>query len=457
MSYIPDADGRHGMTSPRACPMPLPAATWKRPLAGVITALLLLFQEVHAVGWSAAPPLLEPRQEVAVAALDGRVYVVGGYRADASIADTVEVYDPATASWSFASPAPTPIHHASAAAVGGKLYLIGGFIPPFTPINALFEYDPASARWTQKAPMPTARGSMGGAVIDGKIYLAGGSPPARERDFAVYDPMLDQWTTLPLMPTARNHLAAAAVAGKFYAVGGRSGGINGVLSTVEAFDPMTSLWSSGSPMPTARGGVAGATSGPYVVVFGGEGNLADPAGIFEQVEAYDTNADRWIKLPPMPTPRHGIAAGVIEDRVYIPGGGDNQGLGVSAVLEVFDATGIAAFSGVFCDVAMSQPGYTLGEQVTLTKLRIMNLADAPSAVELKAWAEDPQGPTLSILNLGGNGTLQLPAGLDAELGPMDLFSVTADTPLGDHGVGCRTLNPITGAQQVLDQAPFKIE
>src|ERR687891_570282 len=38
----------------------------------------------------------------------------------------VQVYDPATSRWSLGPTLPQPIHHTHVAAVGGKLYLIGG-------------------------------------------------------------------------------------------------------------------------------------------------------------------------------------------------------------------------------------------------------------------------------------------------------------------------------------------
>jgi len=45
-----------------------------------------------------------PRSEVAVAPLDGKIYVIGGFEADGSPSARVEVYDPATNKWSEAAP-----------------------------------------------------------------------------------------------------------------------------------------------------------------------------------------------------------------------------------------------------------------------------------------------------------------------------------------------------------------
>ena len=88
-------------------------------------------------------------------------------------------------------------------------------------------------------------------------------------------------------------------------------------------------------MPTGRSGMAGGVVGDCVYVFGGEGNPADPAGIFHQVEAYEPAADRWWSLPPMQTARHGIYAAVLGNVIYLPGGATQQGFGVTAVNEAY--------------------------------------------------------------------------------------------------------------------------
>jgi N-acetylneuraminic acid mutarotase len=275
---------------------------------------------------------------VAVAELLGRVYVIGGITADrAIIADTVEVYDPERDAWGLAAPLPTPVHHAAAVSVGGLLYVVGGWSDRFfaTVLDSVYAYDPARDSWSPKAPLPIPRASLAVAAWDGRIYAMGGSPVAREGDFAVYDPATDVWTPLPELPTPRNHLAAGAIAGRIYAVGGRIGSPFPELNTgaLEAFDVSAGQWTELPPMPTPRSGIAAAVVAGRLVVFGGEVNVGP--GVFDEVEAYDPGSGRWSPLPPMPTPRHGIGAGVLGDEVSIPGGGPVQGFGVTGVHEIF--------------------------------------------------------------------------------------------------------------------------
>jgi N-acetylneuraminic acid mutarotase len=294
----------------------------------------------NAERWSMLAPLPVPRQETAVAELNGRVYVIGGMLTDGTTTDTVEAYDPATDRWSAVAPLPAPRHHTNVAAVGGKLYVMGGLVGfQFAPVDTVFEYDPASDRWTSRASMPTARGAMGVAALDGRIYVAGGSPDPNERDLAAYDPATDAWEALPAMPTPRNHLAAAATAGRFYAIGGRSGAIGGITSVVEAYDPASRTWSTRPAMPTARGGQAAAVVDGCIYVVGGENNRGHPLGMFEQNEVFEPISESWRSLEPMMLPLHGMGAAGVGARIHVTGGGQVEGLAATPAHEVFDATG----------------------------------------------------------------------------------------------------------------------
>ncbi len=276
--------------------------------------------------WSQRAPLLEPNSEIAVAQLDGKIYVVGGYPSSRNTVATVQVYDSATDSWSMAAPVPVPLNHAMAAAVEGRLYVIGGQSNaagsgPF--LDTLFIYDPGSDTWSQGAPTPTARAGGAAAVIDGKFYVVGGRPP-HGADFAVYDPFADAWEVLPDMPTPRNHLAAVALGGKLYVVGGRFGAgyQSEMTAALEVFDPQANTWQALAPMPTVRGGLNAVVAEGCIHVFGGEGS----GGVFPQHEAYDPGSDTWFAFAPMPVPVHGVTgAAYIDGRIHLPGGGTEVG------------------------------------------------------------------------------------------------------------------------------------
>ncbi len=295
-------------------------------------------QDLPAPGaWGTRAPLLEANSEMSVAALDGKIYVLGGYPSNRISVATVQVYDPAQNSWRLTTPLPVALNHTMAAAVNGRLYLIGGQTGntssgPF--VDTVYEYDPAKGTWTSRAPMPTQRSGGAAAVVDGKIYVAGGRPP-RGHDFAVYDPRANTWKALPDLPTQRNHLAAAALDGKVYVVGGRfEGGFRSEKSdAVEVFDPAGNTWAPRARMPRPRGGLNGVEALGCIHVFGGEGNDQHPKGVFPDHDVYNPRTAAWTRLDPMPVPVHGVTgAAFINGLIHLPGGGTALGGSIGSTI-----------------------------------------------------------------------------------------------------------------------------
>jgi N-acetylneuraminic acid mutarotase len=133
------------------------------------------------------------------------------------------------------------------------------------------------------------------------------------------------------MPVPRDHHAAAAVLGKLHVVGGRlDGSYARNIDAHHAYDPATNSWAALPPLPTPRSGIAAAVLRSRLFVFGGEA----PTGTFGQVEVYDAAGGRWSTFAPMPTPRHGLAALALEGRIHVVSGGPQPGGSYSAAHEV---------------------------------------------------------------------------------------------------------------------------
>jgi N-acetylneuraminic acid mutarotase len=281
--------------------------------------------------WGMRAPLLQANSEMAVAELNGEIYVLGGYPSSRVTTDTVQIYDPIEDSWNFRPPMPQKLNHLSVISFDGNLYAIGGQTSasgggPF--VSNVYEYDPVAVAWTEKAAMPTARSGTAAAAVGEKIYVAGGRPP-RGYDFAVYDPFEDAWTTLPDLPTDRNHLSVTAIDGEIYVVGGRfgSGFSSEVTDIVEIYNPSLNTWRTGTPMPTKRSGHNAILADGCLHVFGGEGNGArNINGLYPQHEVYNPVSDTWISLDPMPIAVHGVTGlAYINGLIHLPGGGTSQG------------------------------------------------------------------------------------------------------------------------------------
>lgn len=288
----------------------------------------------RAPAWTTLASVHEARQEVTVAELDGRIYLLGGIGNNV-VSSSVEVYDFETNRWSFAAPLPEPLHHPSSVAVGGALYVIGGYTNlSFAPTDSVYVYLPGADRWSPIARLPSRRGALASVAIDGKIYTVGGAGAGATGELDVYDPETNRWTPLAPMPTPREHVAAGVVDGKLYVAGGRNAQ-SFVLRTLEEYDRETNTWRSRAPMPTGRSGIAGAVAGGRFYVLGGEGNASSPKGTFAENESYDPATDTWRSELPMLTPRHGIGAAVSGRRIGIPAGGPVAGFSRTDVFEVF--------------------------------------------------------------------------------------------------------------------------
>jgi N-acetylneuraminic acid mutarotase len=297
-----------------------------RSLLFLLAALLAppALGDCPAGRWVTLAPMPEARQELAAAALDGRVYAVGGLVGRANAAD---VYDPASNRWTTIANLPAGTDHAWAVSHAGRLYVGGGTS------NRVFSYDPIAGTWSEVASSVFVHGGTpAAAVIGGRIYVAGGAGGGMVgNEVEAYDPSANRWTTLASMSCARNHTAGGVLNGRLHVAGGRPGN----QSCHEAYDPTTNAWTPRAPLPTGRSGIAGAVAGGCFYVFGGEGNVLDAAGIFHEVEAYEAATDTWTRLPPMAVGRHGISAAVIANLFYFPGGATSQGFGATPHHDVY--------------------------------------------------------------------------------------------------------------------------
>jgi hypothetical protein len=280
-------------------------------------------------GWAMGTAMPLARAEQAVAELNGKVWVLGGWPPGRLTSNLVQIFDPATGRWSLGLSLPQPLHHTHAAAVGGKLYVIGGETNgaltgrPGKEVASTWVHDPAVGGWVARAPMPTARSAGGEAVLDGKIYVAGGRAPGGSA-FEAYDPASDTWEKLPDLPSQRNHLAMVALNGKIIVAGGRTapGFTAERLAVVEIYDPKTRRWTKGAPLPAPRAGITGAALAGCMFVFGGEGERTHVLGLTPDTYGYDPRADRWTKLPDLPIAIHGLkGSAVVGGRIFLPGGG----------------------------------------------------------------------------------------------------------------------------------------
>lgn len=129
--------------------------------------------------WGSGPALATPRNAAAAAVIDDRLYVVGGrspgIRAnDQRSLGSMEMLAPGAAGWVAAPPLPTPRAGLAVVALGGQLYALGGEATPGGVSDAVERYDPASGQWSALPAMPLRSHGLGAVVVGDSIYVMGG-------------------------------------------------------------------------------------------------------------------------------------------------------------------------------------------------------------------------------------------------------------------------------------------
>lgn len=233
--------------------------------------------------WSAGPPLPASRGAGATAVLDGRIHYVGGafrFPGAGALLDRAEHWalDPGDpgAGWRRLADLPTPRNHVAGATLDGRLYVLGGQHgnDELTGNSALVErYDAARDTWERVAPLPVARGHITSStfVAGGRIVVVGGTTDGSAPSAAVtaYDPARDAWETLTPLPAPREAPVAGELGGRIVVTGGYSTG-GGQTSTwigprADALRPAGTAPAAGGsaePVGTRAPGPGAATGGP---------------------------------------------------------------------------------------------------------------------------------------------------------------------------------------------------
>ena len=306
---------------------------WSRLVAGVVSVVLVsvpvVVRSQAGTRWSPNGSMPYERGEAAIAAVNGKIYLISGASRGVEANAFNQEYDPSTGTWRELALMPSVASHAGAAALNGKIYVVGGFVANVHvgAVNRVFEYDTATDRWRAVAPLSAPRGSPGVAALNGKIHAIGGRNPERQTvaTHEVYDPATNTWSMAAPLPLARDHLGIAVAGGRIHVFGGRTNATVDNTGRHDVYDPANNSWSTAAPLITARSaGVAFLLDG-RIVYAGGECKDPQASATFSEVEAYDPQTDRWVSLPALQMGRHAAAAVAIGQQAYLFGG--NLGCG----------------------------------------------------------------------------------------------------------------------------------
>jgi N-acetylneuraminic acid mutarotase len=299
----------------------LTSATTIRPIYGT---------SVSANTWVSKAPMHVARAGLGVAAVDGKVYAIGGATqteqsmpfmgfGGSGFVGTNEQYDPSTDSWVFKASMPTPRAKIAIAVFQNKIYCIGG-ITDNAPTGVNEVYDPATDTWTTKTPMPTPTYGQANVACN-KIYVLSGNSYGTGNQ--VYDPATDSWSDAPSWSYASFRWASTAFNGSIYVLSGVDPLAGGVYYN-QIFNAIANTWSQGSsPLYHIFGGAAEATTGVLaperVYLMGMKPSLSSGAPL-SPIQVYDVATDKWSIGASMPTARTDFGVANINDTFYAVGG-----------------------------------------------------------------------------------------------------------------------------------------
>ncbi|TLN23359.1 hypothetical protein FDZ74_03995 [bacterium] len=165
--------------------------------------------------WQSVAALPEPRSGYALAALEGKLYLFGGWDGE-RYRDSLFIYDPAEDRWTQGAALPYAVGYASAVSSTGKLYLLGGSGDGKTALANVLAYYPqrdldGEDPWETHSEIPQARFASSATVLGDLVFMFGGSDGSASPNLAgvQYQPQRDEWSVLDESPQPVGPGAAA--------------------------------------------------------------------------------------------------------------------------------------------------------------------------------------------------------------------------------------------------------
>ena len=299
--------------------------------------------------WQETTSLPLSIREMTSFASDGYLFVVGGYNGtDPWMRDYSgyhdEIYsakinsDGTLGTWNLVSTLPEPRAKHASITYNGYLYILGGskgggqYGGAETNIwKVKINTNGTLGSWVTLNPLPKGLSEHEAVVSKGYTFVLAGGDDVWQQD-AVYstpinpDGSIGTWETLTSLPVRRSSFSAVEKNGSIYFLGGA--GVNPKSNayytkvndngTIEQWEILPLI-----PEDTA-GGVAGVVADNYIITSGGSN--WDWSKLLNSVYFSKINPDGsisdWGSLLSLPEPRGGHAMVIVNDYLYVLGGGD---------------------------------------------------------------------------------------------------------------------------------------
>ncbi len=260
--------------------------------------------------WLTKKSMAVPREDLATAQINGKIYAFGGTidKASSTVTDSVEEYNTVTDIWAMKSPMPVKRTKHTSVTVNGKVYIIGGSSGTST-LSRVDEYDPFTDSWNLKTDFLPSE-SHSAVEFNGKIYVIGGINFGTIRSSVqLYDPVTDIWSNKADMPTARSHVTLSVINDKIYAIGGYEN--SGTSKKIEIYTPATDTWVA---LANYSLNLTMEKAAPV------NGKIYSLISITKEVEEYDFITGQWSSQTNMLTGRTNFSVTEVNGKIYVIGG-----------------------------------------------------------------------------------------------------------------------------------------
>ncbi|XP_036001913.1 kelch-like protein 33 isoform X1 [Fundulus heteroclitus] len=205
--------------------------------------------------WKGLADMQESRSNFSLVVHKKCLYAIGGDTEINTNTESVEMYKPDTDSWSYVHPLDQALSGYGVSAMNGGIFISGGFNCKYVCLVSMFLYHPERGS-VYLADMSHDRAQHCMEALRGRLYVAGGVCNMRkfytdQLACEVYDPASDSWADLIPLPVPHVGAASAVLEEKIYVLGGYCQDDYSESGLVHRFDPGLQRWENMGKLPGA--------------------------------------------------------------------------------------------------------------------------------------------------------------------------------------------------------------
>ena len=259
-------------------------------LAAVV--LLLSGIGVAKAQWANGPNLpTQDRWGFSSTYHDGKIYAFGGVGAN-SLLNATTIFDIATEKWQNGPLMANGLYNHSSAALNDRIYIIGGQVSQSQYSPAVNSYKPSEGSFRQETALPRASALAATVAVDGKIFVIGGVTIANNQliytqNMLVFDGT--SWTDVTNgAPIGGYNMMATVIDGTIYLAGGQGNGgyVNAYKGTVNGSNVSWTQIAS-LPQVVVAGGMSAIDGKPMIA-----GGFSSAQG-YRGAWIYDEASNAW--------------------------------------------------------------------------------------------------------------------------------------------------------------------